>query len=120
MNLIEGSLLRNGQEWDFQYGKFKSEIQPDNDAQPEEGKIILGVRPEDVEISTDQGKGIPVKVLTIELMGQNYLILMQIDENLTVTSLVKSVDDFKDGDMVHISFTPGKIHLFDSETGTRV
>lgn len=120
MNLIEGSLLRNGQGWNFQYGKFKSEIQPDNDAQPEEGKIILGVRPEDVEISTEQGKGIPVKVLTIELMGQNYLILMQIDEDLTVTSLVKSVDDFQDGAMVNISFTPGKIHLFDSETGTRV
>lgn len=120
MNLINGELVSNEKGWDFSYGNFSAEIQLDDDAQPKKGKIIIGIRPEDVEISTEQGKGIPAEVLTIELMGQNYLVLMQIDDDLTVTSLTKNADDFKDGDLVEISFTPGKIHLFDAKSGIRV
>jgi multiple sugar transport system ATP-binding protein len=120
MNLIEGRVVRGEQGWEFEYGTFRSAIELDEDAHPKEGKIVLGVRPEDVEILTDQGKGFPAEVLTIELMGQNYFVLMKIDSNLNVASLAKSADDIKDGAMVDISFTPGKIHLFDPETGTRV
>lgn len=120
MNLISGNLMKNGSAWQFVYGDTRIDIQADEDAQPKMGDIILGVRPEDVDILPVGEPGIPAEVLTVELLGQNYLILMKIDEKLTVSCLTQMKTVIRDNDQVVLGFRDRKVHLFDPKTNKRM
>jgi multiple sugar transport system ATP-binding protein len=120
MNMLNGDLTKNGQDWVFSCSGRSLIVKPDDEAQPEEGKILLGIRPEDVEVLQENENGFKVRVLTVELLGQNYLVLMEIDQGLTITSLVKDAASINDEEEVSIRFTPGKVHLFDEGTGKRI
>jgi len=120
MNLLEGALQENGAGWKFKHDDHAVRIEADDEAAPQAGPVTLGIRPEDVEVVPAGTGGIPVRILTIELLGQNYLVLMEINQQVSVTSLVKDVSDIQDGEEMEIIFTPGKVHLFDAQSGTRV
>jgi multiple sugar transport system ATP-binding protein len=121
MNLIKGNLEQDGSAWVFDYHGKKITVVPDQEAAPQAGNVVLGVRPEDVEISTNSaaGGGMPARVLTVELLGQNYLVLLRIDEDLTISCLTKLKEPLADGASVELNFSPGKVHLFDPETQER-
>lgn len=120
MNLITGNLVKNQLSWKFTYLDKIMDIVPDDEATPGEGEIIIGIRPEDVEILPVEQQGLPAQVLTVELLGQNYLVLMKIDADLTISCLTNMKEKVSDGDQVKLSFTPGKIHLFDPITEKRL
>jgi len=120
MNLILGNSMKKKSQWIFSYHDKELIIKPDEEAQPREGEIILGIRPEDVEILTDGTNGIPAQVLTVELLGQNYLVLMKVDDNLTISCLTNMKEKISDGDRVMLDFTAGKVHLFDPVSKKRV
>lgn len=120
MNLISGRLAKNQPSWIFSYGDKKIDVVPDEVARPGEGEIIIGIRPEDVEILPVEQQGLLAQVLTVELLGQNYLVRMKVDDDLTISCLTHMKEMIFDGDQVRLSFTPGKVHLFDPKTEKRL
>jgi len=120
MNLISGNLSKDQSNWEFVYGENNIPIIPDDESKPVEGDVVLGIRPEDVDILPIGEAGISAEVLTVELLGQNYLILMKVDDNMTISCLTNMKKIIRDGDQVVLGFTDGKVHLFDPTTDRRM
>lgn len=74
--------------------------------------IILGVRPEDIEL----GKDVPVTVTNNENLGMNTLVHGYIGtgSDVHITAKLKGWLDYKNGDGVTFSFA--RKHFFDKET----
>jgi len=76
--------------------------------------IILGVRPENMEVGTD----VPVKVSANENLGMNTLVHGYIDNGekngTRIVAKLKGWTNYKNGDCVSLSFT--RKHFFDKET----
>jgi ABC-type sugar transport system ATPase subunit len=120
MNLIEGKLIQKGGGWVFKHQDQQILVEPDEESVPREGEVILGVRPEDICISKQDNGGFSARVLTTELLGQNYLVLMEVDEELTISALSKLEEDISDGDQVDVTIASGKAHVFDPQTEKRM
>jgi multiple sugar transport system ATP-binding protein len=120
MNLIPGKLKKRNASWTFEYQDHQIEVSSDQESKPRDGDVILGIRPEDVDILPGGETGIAAEVLTVELLGQNYLILLKVDETTTISCLTKMKEIIHDGDRITLGFTPGKAHLFDPDTKQRI
>ncbi len=77
-----------------------------------EGKeIVLGVRPEDIDI----GDEINMLVSVNENLGMNTLVHGYFGKK-KVVSKINSWCDYKQGDKIKVSFVKQKMHFFDKET----
>ncbi|CEP66560.1 ABC transporter-like [Moorella glycerini] len=118
MNIIEGELLRNEEgklavRTNFFTAPLRSFIQ---DVAAKDKRLLVGVRPHDVKL-TRQGK---LKVCEKEpLDSENILIVFQCG---SVSFTVKTSSNVKVslGDMMGLEVNSDKIHLFDTNTGTRL
>jgi multiple sugar transport system ATP-binding protein len=94
--------------------------------------ITLGVRPEDLELTTEGG-GIPVVVDVVEELGADAYIYgtakvhqhMEADEDSDAPEkpFIARVDGRrppKKGETVHLAPKQGHVHLFDEQTGQRL
>ena len=92
--------------------------------------VTLGVRPEDLELSSDQ-TGIPVTVDVVEELGADAYIYgstkaHQIDidgDEETPKPFIARVDGRRPpekGHVIHLRPKQGHIHLFNTETGVRI
>jgi multiple sugar transport system ATP-binding protein len=86
-------------------------------------KVILGVRPEDLTITTD-GKGLPVTVEVVEELGADAYIYGSTSETAAdVKPIIVRVDGRTPpakGAVVHLSPKGDHVHLFHSESGLRL
>jgi len=78
--------------------------------------VIVGVRPEDILPNPD---GVPLKVVINENLGQNTLVHGFL-AGKRVTAKFRRWCDYKQGDVVNVSFDQEKTHVFDKETGMAV
>ncbi len=93
-------------------------------------EVIVGVRPEDIDLSSE-GDGIPVEVTLVEELGADAYIY----GNLLEGRLEKAADEEgekpfiarvdgrrppKKGETVHLKPKPGHIHVFNMESGQRI
>lgn len=94
------------------------------DRSPKDGfNAVFGVRPEDISISSLQGKStneeentIKSEVLVIEEMGSNFFLTLE-KNGVEFQAIVEPDTSVSQGDVVTISFDEGKYHLFDDENG---
>jgi multiple sugar transport system ATP-binding protein len=106
MNFIEGSLngktfIAEGFEYDLGIKKTDKE------------KVILGIRPEDIELTgRDGAEG---EVYVIEPLGYEQVVSIKIGNSIVVA---KTKPDIKlnVGDRIKLHFREDKVHLFDGET----
>jgi multiple sugar transport system ATP-binding protein len=81
--------------------------------------LLIGFRPEDLEIANGSGPGnavrLPAKVEVVEYLGNQELIHAQTEGN-EVIALVSSEREVKVGQQVEFAIPLGKLHLFDPET----
>ena len=86
-------------------------------------EVTLGVRPEDVLITTE-GKGLPVTVEVVEELGADAYIYGTTKETTgNVKPIIVRVDGRtppEKGTVVHLLPNPGHVHLFHAETGQRI
>ena len=86
-------------------------------------EVTLGVRPEDVSITTE-GKGLPVTVEVVEELGADAYIYGTTKETTgNVKPIIVRVDGRtppEKGTVVHLVPNPGHVHLFHAETGQRI
>ena len=80
------------------------------------GRVVLGVRPEDVSIvPANQKEGIPGEVYVVEPMGRDDLVEVNIG-NVKVHALADREKNYNIGDHVRLKFDAEKVHFFDPET----
>ncbi len=83
---------------------------------PDDGWLV-GIRPENIEISGDSG--IRVQVKAIEYLGADTLIVCH-SGGQSITLTVKGKATLSTGDHIRLAWHPEHIHLFDGKTGKRM
>ncbi len=112
MNFIDGK-IENGS---FVSGQLKTVISNSDKNLPADKAVVLGIRPEDIEI----GMGtINVEVLLTESLGSDTIIHGTCNDTPIVIKQ-PALLRFNPGEKVTVSFNPEKIVLFDQKTGTRI
>jgi len=80
------------------------------------GKAVLGIRPEHFAVAADAAQGVGIVVKLVEPLGSDTLIHF----DLAGTSSIARIDPAlrpKVGDRLSLRPQPGKMHLFDAESG---
>jgi multiple sugar transport system ATP-binding protein len=83
---------------------------PFRDRLPDGAPCLLGVRPEDVGVST--GGGVSATVVTTEPLGGETVVDLQLGDRI-VKALVDPTLDLADGQAVSVALDPRRLHLFD-------
>jgi len=86
-------------------------------------KVTIGVRPEDIHLSTTQGEGLAVDVDLVEELGADGYLYGHSTVEGKRTDIVARVDGRSHpsaGDTVYLTPTPNHLHVFDAETGARL
>ncbi len=111
MNLLsgqaDGSRLRVG-----------DAVLPLPQAAPRAGALVLGLRPEHVEISPD-GRW-PLRVETVEMLGAERLVHGRLGGSLFTVRIDATLAPPHVGQNVGLSAAPGHLHWFDASTGLRI
>jgi sn-glycerol 3-phosphate transport system ATP-binding protein len=88
-------------------------------AAPRNGELILGLRPEHVEMVPSDGSW-PLKVEALEMLGAERLIYGRLGGTLFTVRLDATVAPPKIGDTVSLAASPDHLHWFDAATRQRV
>jgi ABC-type sugar transport system ATPase subunit len=117
MNFLAGHIDLSNQT--FLSGEFKILISADH--LRHDGRVVLGIRPEDISISTEKSAGdsLPARVYVTELLGNETFVFLMFGESKLIA---RAAADFRaEEEMpVWLSFARNKFHFFDPETGLRV
>jgi sn-glycerol 3-phosphate transport system ATP-binding protein len=89
-------------------------------AAPRAGELILGVRPEHIEIDRAGASGWQLKVEALEMLGAERLVYGRVGETLFIVRLDATLTPPKVGDTVSLSTAPEQLHWFDPATTWRV
>ena len=114
MNLMRGLGEGNG----FRAG---GQLLPLPAPVPRAGELVLGVRPEHVELSTDlSAAGWPLRVQALEMLGAERLVYGLLGDALFTARLDATRPYPKVGDIVNLQAAPDRLHWFDAATTMRV
>jgi multiple sugar transport system ATP-binding protein len=119
MNLFSADLVEGG----VKFGEYLIPLTRDV-VQASSGKqVTIGVRPEDLEVSTTQGDGLPVTVDLVEELGADGYMYGHADVNGRRTDVVARVDGRSHAavnDLVYLHPQQNHTHVFDVESGKRL
>jgi sn-glycerol 3-phosphate transport system ATP-binding protein len=114
MNLVRGHASGAG----FTAG---GQIVPLPGPAPRDGELILGVRPEHVELgSSDAAPSWPLRVQALEMLGAERLVYGLLGDSLFIARVDATQAYPKVGDVVDVRATAGNLHWFDPATSARV
>ncbi|HEU5222342.1 MAG TPA: sn-glycerol-3-phosphate ABC transporter ATP-binding protein UgpC [Candidatus Lumbricidophila sp.] len=85
--------------------------------------VTVGVRPEDIQVSTTPGAGLEVKVDIVEELGADGYLYGNATVEGKRVDIVARVDGRSHpfaGDTVYLTPTPKHVHVFDAESGARL
>ena len=90
-------------------------------AAPRAGALVLGVRPEHIELDNEaEAPGWSLRVQALEMLGAERLVYGLLGDSLFTVRLDATLPYPKIGDVVRLRATPGRLHWFDAETTVRV
>ena len=115
MNFIEGRLVAEEGNFYFlnpslkvrMFQKWKDKLSPYINKE-----VILGIRPESIEIGGELEGGVEV----VETLGNEILLHVRIGEDSVTLRTPPSGVTAKMGEKIKLRFPPEKLHLFDKET----
>ena len=117
MNLFDAGVVEGG----LKFGTAVAKVDRETLAGASK-KVTIGIRPEDVIVSTT-GEGLPVTVDIVEELGADGYLYGHTDIDGNRVDIVVRVDGRihpNSGDKVLIHPTPEHIHVFNTETGLRL
>jgi multiple sugar transport system ATP-binding protein len=117
MNVIEGSLARDGAGWCVIAGDLRLAL-PGSCRAAEGTKVVFGIRPEHLGVGA-AGAGIPAEVQVIEPTGATTYVFTRI-AGAPVTAIFSDRRKLGPGDRIGLLPEPDRIHLFDAGTGMRI
>ena len=88
---------------------------------PRDGELVMGIRPEHVEMSSDlSAAGWPLRVQALEMLGAERLVYGLLGETLFTARLDATLPYPAVGDIVNLQAAPAHLHWFDAATSARV
>jgi multiple sugar transport system ATP-binding protein len=118
MNLFQADVTDGG----IRFGTAVTPVERDVLAGATSGQVIVGVRPEDVAISTS-GEGLTVEVDVVEELGADGYLYGHTELDGQRVDIIARVDGRNHpdaGDTVVVTPVPKHIHAFDVESGERL
>jgi len=116
MNLIEANIERINEKLFLIMDSEKYDVSEFKDILQGRSKVIVGIRPEHVEISKNKmNGGIKKKVKLVELLGNNLLLNFEIGGAMIKVKTATLID-VNEGEEVWIRFINDKMRLFDPTT----
>ncbi|ROQ37558.1 carbohydrate ABC transporter ATP-binding protein (CUT1 family) [Frondihabitans sp. PhB188] len=118
MNLLPADIVDGG----VQFGTSVASVERDILSQATQKNVTVGVRPEDVVVSTT-GEGLKVAVDVVEELGADGYLYGHADVNGQRADIVARVDGRSHasaGDTVYITPQAHHLHVFDTESGLRL
>ncbi|RKR75351.1 ABC transporter ATP-binding protein [Frondihabitans australicus] len=118
MNLLPADIVDGG----IQFGTSVAAVERDITSQATQKSVTIGVRPEDVVVSTS-GEGLKVAVDVVEELGADGYLYGHADVNGQRADIVARVDGRSHasaGDTVFITPQAHHVHVFDTESGQRL
>lgn len=80
-------------------------------------EVTLGIRPEDISVSTETADGIVGKVYVVEPLGSEFILDIEINNTIIkVLSHLKTIK-VSPGESIRLTFDRERIHVFDKKTG---
>ena len=81
------------------------------------GKLVLGVRPEDLTVrsTANGGGGVAATIYVMEQLGRELLVNALVGETL-VRAYAPPMADLKAGQQIWLDFAPEAVHVFDGES----
>ncbi len=83
---------------------------------------VYGIRPEHLDVTP--GQGWPLIVDTVELLGAERLIYARVQGMNADEQVIVRVEEGtfmpNNGDLMHVTPRPDRIHTFDADTGKRI
>ncbi len=118
MNMLSGTLRRNGAEIRVETAAGLRLPLPAG-AGGEEGRpVVYGVRPEHLALSTSTD-ALPATVDVVERTGLDLLVFARLAES-EICCLFRERQDFQPGQRIGLQPQLGAIHLFDAQNGKRI
>jgi sn-glycerol 3-phosphate transport system ATP-binding protein len=88
---------------------------------PRAGELVMGIRPEHVELGSDlSAAGWPLRVQALEMLGAERLVYGLLGDTLFTARLDATLAHPKVGDIVNVRASPAHLHWFDAATSARV
>ncbi len=85
----------------------------------DQGALVLGVRPHQIQLGPASARALPARIESIERLGARALLRLALREaELSVE--VDGASDFERGAGVSVAWPPSELHWFDAHTGARV
>ena len=114
MNLVRGRAAGTG----FSAG---GQLLPLAAPAPREGELVIGVRPEHVELASEpSATSWPLRVQAIEMLGAERLVYGLLGETLFTARLDATLPYPKVDETVGVRAAPAHLHWFDAATSARV
>lgn len=82
-------------------------------------EIVIGVRPEDLLVVSDDTAVFTEEVLVVEPQGSHQVVALNLSETI-VKMVVSAETKVKPGDKIGLGFNIKRIHFFDSDTENRI
>ena len=89
-------------------------------AAPRAGELVLGLRPEHVELIQGGGAGWPLRVEALEMLGAERLVYGRLGEAQFIVRIDATLTAPRVGDTVPLQASPAHLHWFDAATQRRV
>ncbi len=80
-------------------------------------EIVLGVRPEDVEVVEEGEPHLRAKVLVVEPLGKDVVITLALSEDVSIKLVTKPGTGVSMNSVVGLRLPRDKVHIFDAKTG---
>ena len=125
MNLMEGPVAADG----VHLGDYTVPVSREILAKAgNEKNLVLGIRPENFELSSDQSEGIGLDIGVVEELGADAFIYGTLagiaeDELITaqqITARIHGTTPPHRGETVRLKIDPSHVHVFSKETGDRL
>jgi multiple sugar transport system ATP-binding protein len=119
MNLFPADIAEGG----VRFGTAVVSAGRDEVGRAHGSQVTVGVRPEDLVVTTTRGEGLQVEVDLVEELGADGYLYGHSELEGKRTDIVARVDGRvhpNAGDVVYLMPQPGHVHIFDMETGERL
>ena len=116
MNFLNVDIVEKNKKRVFQQDSFEVQV-PDSMKALKETSVILGFRPNELEL-VSRG-GISGTVSVVETLGSEKLVYLKLGEK-TISLLVPTAEKIKSGENVRFKINPESLHLFNIANETRI
>ena len=115
MNFVEGEIADDATGPAFTHGTLRLKLDAERARGQNGRKVVLGLRPEDVEIGAMRPGDLSGQVVLVSPLGSEQYVNVQVDD---VELIVRAPKEARIaiGERINIAIEPRRLHLFDAST----